>query len=178
MAGASASATTLMNGSAGDTAAAASAPRLPVSRTQRPRTDPVDSGGHLVHWLVAAHFSVTAFRARTVLLAGTVLLVDESGPALAARVAVSGLSCHGHVLPRTLTALLQARRPLGRPPVRCAPSPHRTRGARRPPNRAGANTEHGMPIDGDLSRLLVSSMIALPGSPIQANDRRAPPHRS
>src|SRR5271168_325086 len=92
MAGSSASATTLMNGSAGDTAAAGSPPRLPVSRTQRPRTDPVDSGGHLVHWLVAAHFSVTAFRA------GTVLLVDESGPALAARVAVSGLSCHGHVL--------------------------------------------------------------------------------
>jgi hypothetical protein len=28
-----------------------------------------------------------------------------------------------------------------------------------------ANTKHGMPIDGDLSRLLVSSMIALPGSP-------------
>jgi hypothetical protein len=31
-----------------------------------------------------------------------------------------------------------------------------------------------MPIDGDLSHLLVSSMIAVPGSLIQTNDRRAP----
>jgi len=86
---------------------------VPVSRTQRPRTDPVDSGGHFVHWLVAAHFSVTAFRAAgTVLLAGTLLLVDESGPALAARVAVSGLSCHGHVLPR-----ISRRRPIVRAPT-------------------------------------------------------------
>src|SRR5271155_1374705 len=80
--------------------------------------------------------------------------------------------------PRTLTALLQARRPLGRPPVRCAPSPHRMRGARRPPNRAGTNTEHGMPIDGDLSHLLVSSMIAMPGSPKSPDQRRTGPGKS
>src|SRR5271170_759012 len=49
---------------------------------------------------------------------------------------------------------------------------------RRPPNRAGTNTEHGMPIDGDLSHLLVSSMIAMPGSPKSPDQRRTGPGKS